>query len=344
MKNRILSLLLFVLVFTLTKSFAQTHTMPNFNITDTEGVTHNLYVDHLDQGKTVVIKFFFTTCPPCQALAPWWQGRHVHWGSGNHDVSFMELSTLVGDNNTKVKNYKTAFNLTMIAAGDTGGSLTVANPFKTGTYGPWYGTPSFAVIAPNKLLYYPVFTDELDDIIALTGAQPPGGNIPDPTIVNLNLTSNIQNIPSGDVRFFLKPTNAAEPKIEILKNAQGKYTFVYPSAQFPLMNQPTVVVESTSNAYHSSINSGDLVDIRRHILVLKTITNSDQLLAADVNNDNKINTSDIVNIQKVILGLDDKFPNGVKSYKTIPEHMPVVENSGQTVELNFKIIKMGNVN
>ncbi|MBK8704908.1 MAG: redoxin domain-containing protein [Saprospiraceae bacterium] len=43
---------------------------PNFTLTDSDGQSHNLYTDYLDQGKTVVIKFFFTTCPPCNAMAP----------------------------------------------------------------------------------------------------------------------------------------------------------------------------------------------------------------------------------------------------------------------------------
>ncbi|MBK8080793.1 MAG: thioredoxin family protein [Saprospiraceae bacterium] len=42
---------------------------------------HNLYQNHLDQGKTVVIKFFFTSCPPCRSNAPFinkkWPGATI---------------------------------------------------------------------------------------------------------------------------------------------------------------------------------------------------------------------------------------------------------------------------
>ena len=37
---------------------------PDFTVTDTHGEEHNLY-SYLENGKVVVLDFFYTTCTPC---------------------------------------------------------------------------------------------------------------------------------------------------------------------------------------------------------------------------------------------------------------------------------------
>ncbi|MFZ1705729.1 MAG: dockerin type I domain-containing protein [Saprospiraceae bacterium] len=322
---------------------AQNQSIQNFTFTDIDGNVHNLYQDHLDQGKTVVLKFFFTSCPPCRANAPHYQQKNMDWGNNQHDTRFMELSILTNDDNTKVRNYKNTFGMTVISAGSDGDADAVTDIFKSGIYGPWYGTPSFAVIAPNRTLYYPIFFDELEGAIEATGAIKPGNNIPDPTVVQLNLTANIPNLTEGSIRFYMKSSSVSTPKYEITKNSQGVYTFDYPSDNFPRVDNPEVYMETNASAYHSTINSIDLIAIQRHILGSKPFTLPEQTLAADVNGDTKINSIDLINIQKVIIGSLVQFPNQVKSYKSIPEKLTVNENSGQTIILPFKVVKMGNI-
>lgn len=320
-------------------------TMHNFTITDTDGIQHNLYNDHLNNGKTVVIKFFFTTCPPCIALAPWWQARNVAWGNNTHDTRFFEVTVLSSDNSTKVANYKTTYGLTVIGVGDDGGAQSIANPFKQGTYGSWWGTPSFAVIAPNGTLHYPVQTSELDAVIASTGAQMPGSNpVPDPTIVNLNIQSLGGNLPDGFVKFYMKPQNSSTPKLEIVKNAQGQYTFSYPSTNFPEMSDPVIVMESVGAAWNNLVSAADIVTIQKHILGLEPFQQNYKILAADVDGNDKVTAADLVTIRKLILTLITEFPNNVPSYKSIPAFQTVQTNPGNTVQVNMSVFKMGNVN
>ena len=145
------------------------------------------------------------------------------------------------------------------------------------------------------------------------------------------------------MRYFLKSDNTTGPKYEIVKNSQGQYVFTYPSQQFPSLPNPVVVMETNAQAYHASVNSLDLLTIQKHILGLQPLITNNQKVAADVNGDTKINSLDLVTIRKVILGLDSQFPNGVKSFITIPSKLNITENPGQTVSLSLQLIKMGNV-
>lgn len=321
---------------------SQTHVMPNFTVTDTDGQVHRLYEDHLNQNKTVVLKFFFTTCPPCQAISPWFQSKYSEWGNGQHDVRFLELSTLTTDTNTKIRNFKNTYGLTMPAAGGEGGSVPIVNTFKTGAYGPWYGTPSFAVIGPDKKLYYPVFQDDLDEIITATGAEKPGNFVP--ATVWINMSSNLPALPEGDIKLFLKPSASNTPKIEIVKNSSGLYSFAYPTAAYPEMENPVIVMETNAGAYHASMNSIDLLDIRKHLLLIKSLDTPEKLIAADINGDGQVNTNDLINLQKAIIGFISQFPNGRKSYVSVPSEAPFTTTPGQTTEVALKIIKIGNVN
>jgi hypothetical protein len=74
--------------------------------------------------------------------------------------------------------YKNNHATTYPAAGGEGNSVAAAAPYRDGTFGPWSGTPTFIVIAPDGNLQYDVFgfghqgtIEALDDAIAATGAQ-----------------------------------------------------------------------------------------------------------------------------------------------------------------------------
>jgi hypothetical protein len=332
--------------FILVSTFATTHygqTMHNFTVTDSDGRVHKLYEDYLNNGKTVVIKFFFTSCPPCIAIAPQWQQRYVSWGSGNHDVQFIEPTVLNSDTNLKVKNYKTAQGLTMPGIGQDGSATSIVDPFKNGVYGGWYGTPSFAVIAPNKTIQFPVQFSELNAAITATGAKMPSV-VTQPTTVNIVTNSSGFNVGQNHIKFYLKPKNADSPKIEIPVNNQGQLKFSYPTQTFPAMTDPIVVMESIAPDLVAGITAFDLLLIQKHIVELTPFVTDVQKIAADVNNDGKITAQDIVILRKLILGIITDLPNNVASYVSIPATADVTEIAGGTTNLSFKIIKIGNVN
>ena len=336
------ALIIILSVFLSTSNFGQM-TMHNFTVTDSQGNTHNLYTSYLDQGKTVVIKFFFTTCPPCIAISPQWQDKYEAWGSGNHDVEFIEATTITSDNNAKVNAFKATYGLTMKGISNEGNAPAIVDPFKTGTYGSWYGTPTFAVISPDRTLNYPLFFSDLDEAIAATGAEMPGGNAPDPTTVQLNIQTFNVNIPDGHTKFYLKPQNAPTPKIEITKNNQNQYVFDYPSTSFPQMEEPIVIMESNAPGYTFAITALDALDVQKHILGLKPFTTNRQLVAGDVNGDSLVTAFDVLQIKRIILGLITQFPN-TPSYKCLNCNQVIVSDPGNTVTMNIEVVKTGNVN
>lgn len=314
--------------------------MHDFSVRDVHDQQHRLYEDYLNNGKVVVIKFFFTTCPPCISNAPSWQAKYNQYGSGSQGVEFFSVTTITSDYDQNVLAFEATYNQTMKGISQDGGAQNIANPFKSGTYGDWYGTPSFAVIAPDHSLQYPVFFNNLDAAIAL--AKTKTGLAP--TTVDINVNNLGIAIPDGHIKLFIKPQNATTPKIEITKNSQGSYRFNYPSTDFPTMTNPELIVESTGPALTNKVTASDLIVIQKHILALTPMTDPYKKLAADANGDGKISASDLIAIKRVILTLSTDFPNGTPSYRSVPSALPLVPSPGNVFHPEFVVFKTGDVN
>ena len=328
-------------------SFANGQTAPDFTVTDSDGIVHELYADHLDQGQTVVIKLFFTSCPPCIQLAPWMEQKYQDWGAGQYDVEFIELSILNSDSNVDVANFKIQHGLTFPGVGADGGSVEAGEIYKTGVFGPYFGTPSLAVIAPDGTVSMGFSYDDFDAVVAATGATGMegggGGGTDDPTQFSIVTDTKSTSTPT-DVKYFLKPQDSDTPKYDILAITGGEMSFEYPSNDFPELENPVVVVEATGPISDGSLSGVDLLKIRKHILDLDPFTEEYQLLAADVNSDGKISAVDLLNLTKAILELIDEFSNDTPSWKSIPTQIEINESPGETIDLDFQLVKIGNVN
>lgn len=120
-----------------------------------------------------------------------------------------------------------------------------------------------------------------------------------------------------------------------------------------------VSVEKDSSALNG-ITAMDLALIRQHILNLKRITNPYYYIAADVNNNEAISTTDIALLRRLVLELDQEF-TFVPSWRFVPEDhkftneqnpfdppVPYAETvclmNASIPFVNFIGIKMGDVN
>ncbi len=277
----------------------------NFTVTDYSGDQHQLYQDYLNQGSTVVIKIFFTTCPPCQAQAPTYQALYENWGSGQGDVQFFEISNKTWDSNQDVSNYANIYGTEMPGIGDDGGAQNAINQFTTGTYGPFFGTPSYAVISPNGTVNWGLGIFALDDAIAATGANGLG---PQPATYNLNvLNRNNQTVDYSNARIFMGSLSDPNYNLDISPYLSNG-SFIYPSQEIPEIANPTLeFVDPTIGSQGGS--AIDLILIQKHILLTQPFTDPYQILAADINNSNTLSAVDLIEMQKVLLEVFPSYPN-----------------------------------
>ena len=177
MRNILTILILFI------GSFVIAQDAPDFTVTDSKGVEHELYKDYLDLGKTVVLKVFFTTCPPCNAIAPATQQLNLDWGDGDFDVEFFDFSTRGADVDGLIDAYGERHGLSFPGVGRDGGSIQALAPYRSGDYGTYRGTPSYIVIAPDKSVTFDpgrstsnnsAWIEAVDAAIEATGAKRPG--------------------------------------------------------------------------------------------------------------------------------------------------------------------------
>lgn len=309
---------------------------PNFTVTDVDGTMHELYTDYLDKGKIVALKIFFVNCPPCNNAAPGFQAKYVQFGEGNQDVQFFSLTNKVSDTNTSVAGFKGQHSLTMPVVSSEGGAVSAQAKYTDGTFGNFFGTPYYLVIAPDKTVYNVSSSQISQKIMDIQGSMSAPGT---PVELSTNLGSSL---PDG-VALFIKPQNANSPIVNITAKTNGTHSFDYPSADFPEMVNPIIFLQSAADAQNGQLRAGDLIPIRKHILGLTPFTNETDLIAADVTGDGRIRTGDLVDLRKIILGLETDFPNQVPSYKLYPAEVPFNASGTNVVTIDLEIIKIGNL-
>ncbi len=138
-------LLVFILSFSL-QAYSQTSLTqaPDFTVTDVHGVTHNLF-DYLDDGKHVVVDFFFTTCGPCISSVPIINDAFTMFGCNTGEVIFLSIDN--GDTDAEVLQYELDYGALLPAAsGNDGGGDAVNNAYGISAY------PTVILIAPDRTI------------------------------------------------------------------------------------------------------------------------------------------------------------------------------------------------
>lgn len=299
---------------------------PNFTVTTSDGVQRNLYQDYINTQKVVVIEAFFTTCPPCSAHAPYLQALYqsvlaAHPGQ----VEFLLLSTLSTDTNAKVAQYKADKGLSMPAAGAQGGSTTALQPYISGQFGQFLGTPTFIVIAPGT---GEVYFDIRGNSITQT----------------MNLLDQKINEVLPKECFLKSYFDNLIDSVQISVTSPGFSTNFMASGFYSVSSLPQLTGTSYNVAAHkfdyagNGVSTYDLVKISKHILGIELFAEPWQMIAADVNCSNSVTTTDILHARKLILGITDTLPCG--SWRFLPDPDTTIANGAC---LNFRGVKMGDV-
>jgi thiol-disulfide isomerase/thioredoxin len=136
----------------------------DFTMTSTDGVTYNLF-DELNDGKTIVLDFFSTTCGSCQtSIPPLENAWNEYFQNGAYGYVWSIEAAYRPDS---------AINAFMDQYGGTFPAFSIINDDSVvndtfGYYVPY--TPYFYIICPNfKIHNFSI--DELDRFIANCGVQ-----------------------------------------------------------------------------------------------------------------------------------------------------------------------------
>lgn len=126
-------------------------------------------------------------------------------------------------------------------------------------------------------------------------------------------------------------------------DAAGNFLFT----DLPLGDDYTLQPVHNPNINLARVSTGDLILISRHILGQAELAGTYQLLAADVNNDTRINVQDIIAIRRVILGLTNTYgqQRSWRFFDAITNAEVINENNlnGNVTNARFVAVEMGNV-
>ncbi len=337
-----------VFSFVLLSCFGYSQIVEDFTVTDYNDVEHTLYADYLDQGKTVVIKIFFVACPPCQAQAPFYESHYQEWGAGQHDVAFFEISDKTFDSNLAVENFADNFGTSMPGVGNDGGGPDAVEQFTSGTFGTFWGHPTYVVIAPNGTVAWDTGLAGLKAAITATGAMMPEPE-PEPSTYQLSLKDTNGNTITLNSTSSVIMKSQSDPSysLDITPYLQNG-SFEYPTDDIPEIDSPTIVIEDIATANQKS-SSLDLILIQKHLLGIQPFQTPYQILAADTNNNGSASAIDLIELQKCLLGIYSELPNNTLN----KYYFPACQNCRELVlplgvDMDFTIdivqVVTGNVN
>ena len=141
----------------------------------------------------------------------------------------------------------------------------------------------------------------------------------------------------------------------VIKPTDGTGHFEFDQAEYYGMY--SISPKSNSDILNG-VSTLDLVHIQRHILGIDELDQPINLIAADVNADNKVTASDLVALRKVILGITNEYQNN-NSWRFVPTNYEflfpedpwdfpesiIIENMMlDDMDNNFTSIKIGDVN
>jgi peroxiredoxin len=329
-----------ILILCLVNTLANAQKALDFTVKDINNKDHSLYADYLNNGKIIVTYLMLTDCPPCHTLAPRFQRIYEKFGSGKGNVEFLILSISPSDTLESLQNFQETHQITSPIIGPEGGSLTASIQFTNARYGPYQYVPQFSIIFPNGDVVYGIVASRLEERIA--DALSARTTMPNKINIEYTIPFTSNDVNPLKSTFHLRSYQDLNYNRNIIVANNGTISFDYPSTQYPEVDEPYISFESTESTPRGMVNISDVIALRKHVLRLEDLT-EDAIIAADINNDGRITLSDIVEMQRFILGIDREWKNRpaiIMHPSTIPFE---VKGSAQTITLEPKLIWVGNL-
>ena len=150
------------------------------------------------------------------------------------------------------------------------------------------------------------------------------------------LTENQQSV--SDV--MIKTTSDGGVHVDYPADLNGRYSFE------PNLESAILVTPYKNSDPKNGLSTADIIYIRDHILGTRPLESKYRKIAADINDDGKINPVDLIQLRKLILGTIDQFPSsdswrfindidGQSNYHVLPDEEGLI--------LNFTGVKIGDV-
>lgn len=117
-------------------------TAPNFNVIDARGDYHNLY-SYLDNGKYVLLDFFYNECLVCQEHVPEVNDAYIKFGCNTSEVVFMGINFDNSDGEVVAFENEYAIHYPNVS-GIEGGGNDIVDLFQVIAF------PTIILIAPDK--------------------------------------------------------------------------------------------------------------------------------------------------------------------------------------------------
>lgn len=158
----------------------------------------------------------------------------------------------------------------------------------------------------------------------------------------------------GEARVMLNNSFIAEyPVSQMTSGLTGNYAF----ATNPMYSDYSVSVEKNDD-HMNGVSTLDLVYMQHHILGLKPLDSAYKVIAADINDDQRITASDLVVLRKLILGIIGELPansswrfidknqvlNNINQPWPFVEELAIEDLSSDMSGQDFVGVKIGDVN
>jgi hypothetical protein len=155
-----------------------------------------------------------------------------------------------------------------------------------------------------------------------------------------------------NVNIQLKSDQVEYPK-SVMTTVDGRYLL-----EGLKMNKDYILNPYKNDDILNGVNTLDLVHIQRHILGIASLDSPYKLIAADVNNSQKITAADLVELRKLILGIQNELPNN-RSWRFVDlaykfpdqknpfpfmEYIQMAKADHSATGLDFIAVKTGDVN
>ncbi|MDG1333697.1 MAG: T9SS type A sorting domain-containing protein [Crocinitomicaceae bacterium] len=134
---------------------ASAQTAPDFTITTTDGIMRNLY-STLDQGKSVLLDFFYPSCQGCWFYAPIIEQSYLNNGAGTGNIEYWGINggnEIVDD--AAIIAYRQQYGISNPCASGLDGNGKYVDSLYFSTF-TGIGYPTYAVICPDRTVHWNV--------------------------------------------------------------------------------------------------------------------------------------------------------------------------------------------